>query len=129
MERQTASEGAVRAAAARLFEGETPMLTVPTDQAAELLNVLLLGGSMRLIDARRRGVEPVPIETATLVDLFLHGIVAAPTAPAGPPGSSPTAPAGPPASAARVRAEPSGAPPPPARAPSVPSSPEPERVA
>jgi len=109
MRRQTESEGAVRAAAARVFEGESPELTVPPDQAAELLNVLLVGGSMRLVDARRRGVEPVPIDTGTLVDLFLHGVLAAPVARA-------------------ARPAPADAPPPPAADPSVLPSPEPERV-
>ncbi|MDM7856450.1 TetR/AcrR family transcriptional regulator [Cellulomonas alba] len=103
--RQTESEGAVRAAAARVFEGDDEALTVPAAQAAELLNVVLVGASVRLVDARRRGVEPVPIETGTLVDLFLHGVLAD-----------------------RGEASPSGAPPPVATAP-APTSPEPERVA
>jgi AcrR family transcriptional regulator len=71
--RQTEGEAEVRAALERVI-GPDPGLRVSAERAVELFNVLLVGSSMRVIDARRRGVEPPPIDPAELVDVFLDGV-------------------------------------------------------
>jgi AcrR family transcriptional regulator len=76
--RQTDGEVEVRAALERLVGPDAPALRVTPERAVDLFNVLLLGASMRVIDAKRRGVEPEPLAAATLVDLFLVGVVDGP---------------------------------------------------
>ncbi|WP_284294607.1 TetR/AcrR family transcriptional regulator [Luteimicrobium album] len=73
VQRQTEGEAEVRAAVERVF-GADPGLRVSRARAVELFDVLLLGSSMRVIDARRRGVELEPVDPAELVDLFLDGV-------------------------------------------------------
>jgi len=73
VQRQTEGEAEVRAALERVI-GPDPGLRVSRARAVELFNVLLVGSSMRLVDARRRGAELVPIDPAELVDVFLDGV-------------------------------------------------------
>ncbi|MGC5166051.1 TetR/AcrR family transcriptional regulator [Luteimicrobium sp. DT211] len=73
VQRQTEGEAQVRAALERVM-GPDPGLRVSTARAVELFNVLLVGSSMQLVDARRRGVEAAPVDPAELVGLFLDGV-------------------------------------------------------
>ena len=73
IKRQTEGEAEVRAALERVM-GPDPGLRVSADRAVELFNVLLVGSSMRLVDARRRGADVAPIDPAELVDVFLDGV-------------------------------------------------------
>jgi hypothetical protein len=73
VQRQTEGEAELRAALERVI-GPDPGLRVSRARAVELFNVLLVGSSMRLVDARRRGAEIVPIDPAELVDVFLDGV-------------------------------------------------------
>lgn len=73
LRRQTEGEAQVRAAVERVI-GPDPGLRVSRARAVELFDVLLLGSSMRVMDARRRGVEPEPLDAGELVDLFLDGL-------------------------------------------------------
>lgn len=91
LRRQTEGEIAVRAALERVI-GPDPDLRVSTAHAVELFNVLLLGASMRLVDARRRGLDVVPLDASELVDVFLDGVRTArpTTAPTGTAATPPT---------------------------------------
>ncbi|MFC8731170.1 TetR/AcrR family transcriptional regulator [Luteimicrobium sp. NPDC057192] len=71
--RQADGEAQVRAAVERVI-GPDPGLRVSRARAVELFNLLLVGSSMRVIDARRRGAEVELIDAAELVDLFLDGV-------------------------------------------------------
>lgn len=112
LRRQSEGEAEVLAAIVRLVEPDAAALRVPPRKAVQLFNVVLVGASMRLVDARRRGIEPEPIDPDELVDLFLGGTLL-PTASAS---SKP-----PPVHATRPPSVP-------APAATQPSSPEPEKV-
>ncbi|PJI95243.1 TetR/AcrR family transcriptional regulator [Luteimicrobium subarcticum] len=85
MSRQADAEQEVRAAVARLVEPDAAQLRTGVAQAVDLFDVVLVGASMRQVDARRRGVEPEPADPGQLVDLVLHGVVAHPAALEPPP--------------------------------------------
>ncbi|GEL93392.1 TetR/AcrR family transcriptional regulator [Cellulomonas composti] len=65
----------VRAALLELLEPDQDRLTWSPDETAELLDVMLMGVTVRTIDARRRGVEPSTPSADVLVTAFLDGVL------------------------------------------------------
>ncbi|MBO3085885.1 TetR/AcrR family transcriptional regulator [Cellulomonas fengjieae] len=74
--RQKAGNEAVTATIAWLLEPDQDRFRLPLEEVIELLTTVLLGTSVRTIDAARGGIEIAPPDPARLVDLVLHGVLA-----------------------------------------------------
>ena len=55
--RQQAGTAAVNAAVAWLLDPDADRLRLPLDEVIELLTTVLMGATMRTVDARRRGLD------------------------------------------------------------------------
>ncbi|WP_315097350.1 helix-turn-helix domain-containing protein [uncultured Cellulomonas sp.] len=75
-QRQEAGTTAVNATLAWLLEPDAEVLRLPVDEVIELLTTVLMGSSMRTVDALRRGLEVPAPSPERLVDLVLHGVLA-----------------------------------------------------
>ncbi|MET0787734.1 MAG: TetR/AcrR family transcriptional regulator [Cellulomonas sp.] len=74
--RQQAGTAAVTAAVAELLEPDAHLLRLPLADVIELFNTVLLGATMRTVEAARRGLDTGPPDPEQLVDLLLHGALA-----------------------------------------------------
>jgi hypothetical protein len=74
--RQQAGTAAVTAVVSELLEPDAQLLRLPLPDVIELFNTVLLGATMRTVEAARRGVDTGPPDTRALVDLLLHGVLA-----------------------------------------------------
>ncbi|KRD45436.1 TetR family transcriptional regulator [Cellulomonas sp. Root930] len=74
--RQEAGTAAVNATLAWLLEPDADQFRLPVDDVIELLTTVLMGSSMRTVDALRRGLEVPPPSPERLADLVLHGVLA-----------------------------------------------------
>lgn len=74
--RQQAGTEAVNATIAWLLEPDADRLRLPLDDVIELLTTVLMGATMRTVDARRRGLDTPPPDAGRLADLVLRGVLA-----------------------------------------------------
>ncbi|WP_421733456.1 TetR/AcrR family transcriptional regulator [Cellulomonas sp.] len=74
--RQQAGTAAVTAAVAELLEPDADLLRLPVADVIELFNTVLIGFTMRTVDAARRGLDTGPPDHEQLIDLILHGVLA-----------------------------------------------------
>ncbi|MBT0995281.1 TetR/AcrR family transcriptional regulator [Cellulomonas sp. DKR-3] len=84
LDRQERGQRAVRDAIAELLAPDADRFAHPVEVVVDLLSLTVGGLAMSLIDARRRGVEPVVPPLDVVVAHFLHGALA-PAAPSGRP--------------------------------------------
>jgi hypothetical protein len=77
--RQQAGTAAVTAVVAELLEPDAHELRMPVEDVIDLFNTVLLGATIRTVDAARRGLDTGPPDPERLVDLLLHGVLATPT--------------------------------------------------
>lgn len=68
-------EDAVREAVYAVLAPDAHALSVPVEDVEDLFVTLVLGTTMRAVDARRRGLAPEPPDPDRLVDLVLHGVL------------------------------------------------------
>jgi AcrR family transcriptional regulator len=73
--RQEAGTMAVNATIAWLLEPDTDRLRLPLHEVIDLLTTVLMGATMRSVDARRRGLDTSPPDPERLADLVLHGVL------------------------------------------------------
>ncbi|GEK21198.1 TetR/AcrR family transcriptional regulator [Cellulomonas xylanilytica] len=73
--RQQAGTAAVNATIAWLLEPDADRLRLPLDEVIDLLTTVLMGATMRSVDARRRGLDSSPPDPERLADLVLHGVL------------------------------------------------------
>ncbi len=74
--RQQAGTAAVTAVVAELLEPDIGALRLPVADVIDLFNTVLIGATMRTVDAARRGLDTGPPDPEKLVDLILHGVLA-----------------------------------------------------
>lgn len=74
--RQQAGTEAVTAVVAALLEPDASDLRLPLADVIDLFNTVLLGATIRTVDAGRRGLDTGPPDPEKLVDLLLHGVLA-----------------------------------------------------
>jgi len=73
--RQQAGTEAVTAVVAELLEPDAGGLRLPVADVIDLFNTVLLGATIRTVDAGRRGLDTGPPDPEKLVDLLLHGVL------------------------------------------------------
>ncbi|WP_235521252.1 TetR/AcrR family transcriptional regulator [Cellulomonas sp. Leaf395] len=73
--RQQAGAEAVNATIAWLLEPDADRFRLPVDDVIELLTTVLMGATMRTVEARRRGVDTPSPDPGRLADLVLHGVL------------------------------------------------------
>ena len=74
--RQQAGTAAVTVAVSELLDLDAHQLRLPLADVIELFNTVLLGATIRTVDASRRGLDTGPPAPEQLVDLILHGVLA-----------------------------------------------------
>ena len=74
--RQQAGNAAVTVAVSELLDLDAHQLRLPLADVIELFNTVLLGATIRTVDAARRGLDTGPPGPEQLVDLILHGVLA-----------------------------------------------------
>ena len=73
--RQQAGTAAVNATITWLLEPDADRLRLPLDEVIDLLTTVLMGATMRSVDARRRGLDTPSPDPERLTDLVLHGVL------------------------------------------------------
>jgi len=73
--RQQAGTAAVNATIAWLLEPDADRFRLPLDEVIDLLTTVLMGATMRSVDARRRGLDTPTPDPERLADLVLHGVL------------------------------------------------------
>lgn len=73
--RQEAGTAAVNATVSWLLEPDADRLRLPLDDVVDLLTTVLMGATMRSVDAQRRGIDAPPPDPGRLADLVLHGVL------------------------------------------------------
>jgi AcrR family transcriptional regulator len=74
--RQQAGTAAVTAVVAELLAPDADQLRLPVADVIDLFNTVLIGATMRTVDAARRGLDTGPPDHEQLIDLILHGVLA-----------------------------------------------------
>ena len=74
--RQQAGNAAVTVAVVGAAGPRRAPLRLPLADVIELFNTVLLGATIRTVDAARRGLDTGPPDPEQLVDLILHGVLA-----------------------------------------------------
>ena len=82
-ERQSPGDAAVRDAVHAVMAPDAAAFRFPVEEVDDLFVTVLVGATMRAVDARRRGLTPAPPDPERLVDLILHGVTCPSPSPEG----------------------------------------------